>query len=76
MRRYGADAAAILTRAGGSPTYLAEAPELLTAEITHLVDHEWVVDADDAIRRTGLWINGPVSAPVRAELARLVAQQV
>ena len=76
MRRYGADAAAILTRAGGSPSYLAEAPELLTAEITHLVDHEWVVDADDAIRRTGLWINGPVSAPVRAELARLVAQQV
>lgn len=76
MYRYGADAAAILTRAGDSPTYLTEAPQILTAEIAYLVDHEWVVDEDDAIRRTGLWINGPVAVPVRTELARLVAQNL
>ncbi|MGI9116978.1 MAG: glycerol-3-phosphate dehydrogenase/oxidase [Gaiellales bacterium] len=68
LRRYGRAAADILAAAGDAPATLPGA-DVLVAEVEHVVAREWALDADDAIRRTGLWVRGPVGEETRAACA-------
>ena len=70
--RYGAAADGILAKAGMERPLL-DGSDALAAEAVHAAEREWAVDADDAVRRLGLWVRGPVAPATRAALERVVA---
>jgi len=68
LRRYGRAASDILARAGNS-LELIPGTDVLVAEVAHAYAAEWATGPEDVIRRTGLWIHGPVSDATRAACA-------
>ncbi len=68
LRRYGRATAQILARAGTELEVIA-GTDVLVAEVEHAYTREWATGPDDVVRRTGLWIRGPVAEASRAACA-------